>query len=325
MDVVGIDQFVELVRSGEKSSPFAVEVPGTGARIPVAVAARPLRLKGGEKLAVVFHGAVTRKSRRVPAFPGKKLVRVLPRGYIVLSVSDPTLLLSPAISAGWYAGSQGCDVPQALRAMFAALVEGLQLSRVVFVGGSAGGHPALVQSSFMAGSVAVVENPILHISAYVRHHVQRYREVAWPGLPADAPLPECVNDAVSSLYAQPGANTVIYLQNARDGHFWKQTRHFLARVHSERKRSVLFLSQFIEEMPGHSFPRDIWYRWARAALEAPTTSITDIGVQAMRLQEQAGEQPRRAAVQEQGWNGADVQAARQIYLAALEEGLHGQG
>jgi hypothetical protein len=182
------------------------------------------------------------------------------------------------LRAAWFAGDAVTDTPNAIAALVVELVSRLLPDRVVFVGGSTGAHAALVQSIRVPGSVAVIENPILHISRYSPRHIAEYRQFCWPQLPRTAALPASVNDNAAGLYANGFANTVVLLNNTRDSHFWSQASGLLNAIGSGdgRDRCLLY-SDFFADHPGHSFPPAVWARWVLAACGAPSPSIADIG------------------------------------------------
>lgn len=230
-------------------------------------------------LVICFHGAIDQSKRRIPAFEGRFLLLHGLRGIAnILSIADPSLGLNRELRAAWFAGNEITDTPAAIAAFVAQLVQDLEPERLVFVGGSTGAHAALVQSLRVPGSVAVVENPITHISSFNARHIAEYRKFCWPKLSRSAPLPISVNDNVANLYAKGSENTVVLLNNARDPHFWAQGSEFLNKVRrgSSGSRCLLY-SDFFEAYPGHSFPPVVWARWVRAACSAQSTSTTDIG------------------------------------------------
>lgn len=256
-----------------------VSVPGFAQALPVMILDRHLRGSRRSPLVVCFHGAIDQTKRRVPAFEGRFLLMNGLRGEAtIVSIADPSLGLHRELKAAWYAGNEGTDTPAAITALVAELVRVLEPDRLVFVGGSTGAHAALVQSFRVPSSVAVVENPILHISGYNPRHIAEYRKFCWPRLARTASLPASVNDNVATLYARGHDNTVVLLNNTRDPHFWVQSGEFLNAIRRGQGRNrCLLYSDFFAEYPGHSYPAAVWARWVRAACGAPGTSVADIG------------------------------------------------
>jgi hypothetical protein len=246
-------------------------------------------------LVVAFHGAIDRARREVPAFEGGPLRAALAGRAILLGIADPSLLRDPALRIAWYAGHEGFDVPGQIAALVQRLVAAWRVPRLVFASGSTGGHAALLQSARAPGSVAVVQNPIAHISGYSRGTVEQYRQVCWPALGAKQALSDATVDDVGSLYGEDLANSVVLLQNARDHHLYGQSLRFLQGVTSKRnRRALLYLSDHYADHEGHTFPRAVWTRWVLAAAEAPDIDVSTIASQAARAAEAAGPGPAPA-------------------------------
>jgi hypothetical protein len=217
----------------------------------------------------------------VPAYEGGPLRAALAGRAILLGIADPSLLRDPALRIAWYAGHEGFDVPRQIATVVQRLCAAWRVARLVYASGSTGGHAALLQSARAPGSVAVVQNPIAHISGYSRGAVEQYRRTCWPSLPATQPLSDVTVDDVGALYGKDLANSVVLLQNARDHHLHGQSLRFLQGVTSKRnRRSLLYLSDFYADHEGHTFPRAVWTRWVLAAAEAPDTDVSTIAKQA---------------------------------------------
>lgn len=292
-----------------------VHVPGFTQPLPVMVLEHHSRGPRGTPLVVCFHGAIDQTKRRVPAFEGRFLLLNGLRGEAnIVSIADPSLALHRELKAAWFAGNGVADTPAAIAALVAELVRGLEPGRLVFVGGSTGAHAALVQSFRVPGSVAVVENPILHISGYNPRHIAEYRRFCWPKLARTAPLPVSVNDNVANLYARGHSNTVILLNNTRDPHFWIQAGELLNAIRrgNGRNRCLLY-SDYFADYPGHSFPAAVWSRWVKAACDAPSTSVADIG-QRHAETSQASDQQRVDAKPA----ATDIAIAQRIYREMIE-------
>lgn len=230
---------------------------------------RPAATPEGVPLVVAFHGAIDHTKREVPAFEGGPLRAALAGRAILVGIADPSLRRDPALRIAWYAGHDGFDVPAQIAAVVQRLCAAWGVPRVVFAGGSTGGHPALLQSARLPGSIAVVQNPITRINGYYRGTVEQYRAACWPSLPLPAPLSDVTVDDVGTLYGEELGNAVILLQNARDHHLFGQSAPFLQAVRGKRNRAaLLYLSGYYADHDGHSYPASVWSRWVRAAVEA---------------------------------------------------------
>lgn len=294
-----------------------VQVPGFRRLLPVAFLQRHRDGLRKTPLVICFHGAIDRTKRRIPAFEGRfLLMNGMAGDATVLSIADPSLAGNPELRATWYAGEETHDTPAQITAFLARVLQDFEPSRVVFVGGSTGAHPALFHSWHVAGSVVVIENPILHISSYFHSHITQYRRHCWPRLARAAPFPQSVNDNMASLYTHGGANTVVLLNNARDAHFWVQGYLLLqAMRRGEGRGRCLLYSDFFADYPGHSFPADVWTRWVIAACRAPSTSVADIGASLP-----APRQPAPVAKASPASDAAaDFATARKVYDALMSQ------
>lgn len=282
--------FMKAVTSADASvlEPCSVVIDG----VPV-----PLRLmrrasRPGGSLVILFHGSVNRAIVPIPAFEGGFLAQSTALDATVVSIGDPLLARAPDLRAAWYAGAHDQDTRALVRSLIDGLQDATSSGRLVLAGGSTGGHPALVHASERPDSVAVVVNPIVNIGAYHPDYVQGYRATCWPDVAPGDPLPGVPED-LRSLYGEPGNNTVIYLQNARDGHFWRQAVPFLGALRGmKRLQSVMFIASHFDDHPGHTFPPQEWARWIVGACTAadptPPAVAAAASAQASRLPAAAG-------------------------------------
>lgn len=317
MERLPVEALVEAWRNGARADEAVEAVTDGCARgIPTCGWSGEDFRRTGVPLVIAFHGAIDRAKRTVPPFEGRPLRAALAGRAHLVGVSDPALLVSQTLRVGWYAGSEDHPVPDQLTRVIEALARALGSTRVVLAGGSTGGHPAMVQSSRLPGSVAVVQNPILRISAYYRRTVAEYRATCWPHLDAAQPLAAATIDDVATCYAEDRQNAVVLLQNALDHHLFPQSIAFLAKLKNDRNRkALLYLSEVFEEYRGHSFPKAEWARWVRAAVEAPTIDVEDIAAAARRLQP-AREKPGQPTDEVED---RDLRIADALYRAALQE------
>jgi len=269
---------------------MCLDSPVQGVVLPVRAWTGPAPATSSAPLVITFHGAIDRSLRTLPVFDGAPLRTSLDGRAWLLAIADPSLERDPDLRIAWYAGHEGADVQAAIGRTAVGLAQMLGASRVIFAAGSTGAHAALLQAARIPGSVAVVQNPIARISGYYSGPVADYRRVCWPALAKGDDLSTCTVEDVATLYAQEHSSTAILLQNARDHHLYKQSLAFLAKVKPGRNReNLLWLSDYFDEHAGHSYPRDRWGAWVRAAVDAPSTDANAIAVAAQKLLTSSGQ------------------------------------
>lgn len=257
--------------------------------LPVKILDAPSAGIKNSVLVFVFHGRVNQATMTIPAFDGRFMFQDSDRvRTTVISISDPSLKMSPALEVAFYAGNGKGDTPNQIAKLIDATVLALSPSRVIFVGGSSGGHPALIHSARIAGSIAVVCNPIMQVSTYFQPTVTQYRNDCWDGCTVDELRAAIVDDA-GSVYEENCRNTVIYLQNATDHHVKLQLASFLGKLRNFE--NLLLLCEYIPGTIGHAYDSKIWARWIRAAVEAKSTNRLDIA----EKQHQLSPQPTAAS------------------------------
>lgn len=229
------------------------------------------------KLVILFHGAVKPERREVVTdFNTAKLAKLLDAN--VVAVTDPSLACSPMLTAAWYLGHDGFRSQRVLAKLFRQLQERLKIERRIYVGGSAGGFAALYYSWVDPDSVAIAVNPQTSLSRHRASHQATYRDACWPNLPADAQLSTVVHDDLSTLYRKRVPNSVVYLQNSMDAfHLRNHMAPFLGAIRQAELTRVVTEVRFWGVV-GHSnsIPRQAWFEWVRAGLEASSTSAVDL-------------------------------------------------
>jgi poly(3-hydroxybutyrate) depolymerase len=254
---------------------LAVQGVGADLCLPLRILSCPASLGQTATLVVTFHGAVDQARRGFPVFEGDFIINAIDQtATMVLALADPSLWLSKSLLAAWYQPNEHLDVPSAIATVVAGIYEALAPARLVFVGGSTGGHAALVQSARFEGSVCVAINPITRISAYNPAHIASYLDVCWPGRSSLSDLPSTVVDDCADVYAEGHDNSVIVLQNATDLHVCRQAAPFAARIRTVRQ--FLFISEFFPTSTGHVYPAQLRAQWVAAAALAPTIACQDI-------------------------------------------------
>jgi hypothetical protein len=237
----------------------------------------------------------------------------------VLAIADPLLSYSSTLSASWYAGSADFDLPAVLQAVIGEVRSVLQSSKLIFCGGSMGAHPALRQAWNVPNSLAIVFNPILHISAYNPAHVEEYRSTCWPigQLDASAAFPASVVDNMATLYGNGFQNQIIYLQNPSDRHFWAQTVPFLQAITATKMRNrLLFISKFLPDHSGHKFPSGELAQWVNASINPAARTITEIA-RIVSLREPIKAAQVSSTQISSTFDHRDVEYARRIFRAEI--------
>lgn len=189
-----------------------------------------VRLTQSQTLRVVFHGAVRAGIDQYPRFD--RVTTMLRTNDSFLSIADPTLVLDPEMTLGWYIGSREWDPDETIISLIreALLISGS--TNLIFVGGSGGGFAALKYSRFFPGSLAFVFSP--------QTDVARYRGGSFPRL-LKSGFQDMSEDEVKSIY--PGRfdvlegyghevqNKVYYYQNLTDpAHITDHYLPFLRQV-----------------------------------------------------------------------------------------------
>lgn len=235
----------------------------------------PLRFQPGRKncktLLIMFHGAVDRETRKVPAFT--PFLPELADSVHQLAISDPTMLAGSNFSMSWYAGHESFDSQRILKDIFKKIADFLSVENVIFFGTSGGGFAALYYSWHYCGSVAIVGNPQTKIEKYYSGHVQRYRDECWKSLEKEHPLGELICADVCNLYAERFDNTVIYLQSNSDYfHLFHHMAPFLDAVKVHKKPALISNVGFWGRM-GHSPAFSAMHPWVKTVLSAPDLSV----------------------------------------------------
>ncbi|WP_133064799.1 hypothetical protein [Corynebacterium hadale] len=171
-------------------------------------------LQKGAPLVTVFHGAAA-ESVRLPFLSGAGVTAELESS--VLSISDPSLYLDPALNLAWFAGSSiQDDLPMTISQIIRKLATTSGAKKLIFLGGSGGGFASLNMLGYFPTATAIVMNPQTDIDRYHRPSVNRYIKFAWRN---DTSLyTEKCNRSVfmSTDIASRAGGRVFYLQNSND-------------------------------------------------------------------------------------------------------------
>lgn len=133
-----------------------------------------------KNILVCFSAAVpNRESKAAPFFSGLKVAKEL--NVPIISISDPSLVLSNNLSLSWYAGNQHLkDLPDRIASLLDFVSSFLDANLVLF-GGSGGGFATLSVISKMKSSKVrgVVWNPQTSISLFNEDKVSSYLDIAF--------------------------------------------------------------------------------------------------------------------------------------------------
>lgn len=233
------------------------------------------QLQDSSTVVFSFSGAVDRAKHTLPFFTSTSLHKHVPAS--VIGISDPSLARGDELKLAWYAGDDGFAVQPALTELIAQMVDALDVTRIVFLGGSGGGFAALYYAWQFPGSVALVSNPQTNLNHAIRLHRDRYRAACWPTLPESVSLAQAIDVDLGALYASRCDTSVIYLQEASD--FFHVKWHFgpfvtqLPREYADR----LIIRMAHWGRRGHqAVPANAWIPWLHAALTAPNTTAAAI-------------------------------------------------
>ncbi|UDM08502.1 hypothetical protein LG409_06230 [Halomonas sp. NyZ770] len=190
---------------------------------------------GAGPLLVFFNGAKNREdSTKLPIFSGAK---VTPSGKASrLSINDPALYLADDISMGWYAGTKTIALQKDIIPRIVSKVASLlSASKIVFVGGSAGGFASLFYASKFPDSICITSNPQTSIFRYYKSHVNRYLKYGFDVESVDAVRAnsKLTRGTVTNLlkyYDGSLKNKTLYMQNQKDLHH--VNRHYIPFLES---------------------------------------------------------------------------------------------
>lgn len=195
-----------------------------------------LTLKPGRPLVVYFNGAVPRdKYPTLPVLLGANMMTGFDASSIV--ISDAALHADPNLSLGWHAGTQGFDLPAAIRKVVDIVAKQTRASRLIFCGPSGGGFAAIECASHYPGSLCYVWNPQTDILQYSQSHVADYGKACF-GLETieecHARLPALIKSNLFDLLGRSASGgCVIYTQNLKDNHVIKHAKPLVEALSPE--------------------------------------------------------------------------------------------
>ncbi len=198
--------------------------------------------KGSETTIVSLHAALGENSEvELPVFTGQSITQDLDANRIFLS--DSTLYSSADLRLGWFLGSSGLNLTDTLVDIIATVQHELNAKHLVFFGMSGGGFASLNLSRYFPGSLALPVNPQTNVLDYAKPHWMAFARSAFDCFSED--------DARRTLESHPHANqrdayrvgydnSVIYLQNRKDGHVSTQMIPFFEALEWPKEMAILF-------------------------------------------------------------------------------------
>ncbi len=233
-----------------------------------------LQNTGSDTLLVVSHGALPRGKYQVPRFEWLATLEDRPENLLFLA--DGALESHPALDLAWFTGNAADDLTERFSNIVDTVAGQLNISRILFMGGSGGGFASLALASSAPGSRALVFNPQTAIRRYWNKSVSVYQHTLFPELDSPAGL-DAFGPRVSAVARvrtdKASDYQVIYVQNDDDAfHMDNHLAPFAAGLGMEARSSVsrngnvqLLVDRFAD---GHNMPyRKILNRFIDLALE----------------------------------------------------------
>ncbi|MFC7402654.1 hypothetical protein [Citricoccus sp. GCM10030269] len=219
-----------------------------------------------DTLLVFFPSAVTPEITW-PFFQGADAAKTL--GLSLLAISDPTIARSAKIRTGWTLGDDRYWLHHDMTRYIDAVSRG---RRLLFVGASAGGFPALYYGSMYPDSITVAINPRTHLFAPPTHlQIDPSRQFG------DVPV-SAIPDLVPVRAGSPG-NTVVYLQNSGDHRYF--AGHMIPYLHRAEPGARIW-TRMGHWGTGHKTPPKEFLHRVLGTLAGPKSF--EHAVRALRLQ-----------------------------------------
>lgn len=186
---------------------------------------------GAETTLVSFHAALGGSGLKPPIFTARTVSDGI--GLNRIFVSDPGLLAGKDLGVAWYLGTSEVDATAVLTKIIAALQQRMGAKHLVFFGMSGGGFASLNLSHEFPGSLAIPVNPQTRILDYLEEHWDDLGRLCFGATTAEESrqaLERHPRADLHRVYAEGFKNTVIYVQNASDGHVKIQMRPWLEAI-----------------------------------------------------------------------------------------------
>lgn len=182
------------------------------------------KLAPADELFISLHGAVIAKTGRYPKY--WRVISMRNRVPAFMSIADPTLLLNDRedFCLAWYTGNPEWDPIDEIAIAIRQAMEHVGAKRVVFLGGSGGGHAALRLAAAFPESLAFIQEPQTAVERYSVYHQKLLAESCWPGWSHEEMLeqhPEKFD--MCDLYRRTDPDCFVYYrQTTGDPHHLKK-------------------------------------------------------------------------------------------------------
>ncbi|XID75579.1 hypothetical protein ACF3NA_03305 [Alkanindiges sp. WGS2144] len=186
-----------------------------------------LSIKESNKLVIFLPGAFD-LSQNLPKFQRKSYFAELP--YNLISIFDPTLIMNPNLSIGWFQGDKNTDLFSIVYPILSSLIKRINIptENILFFATSAGGIPALKLATKFRGASVYLGNIQVDALKYYKKFVDKMLISCYGGIDNLELYEHKLN-----VYNEFGDINVFYAQNKCD--FLHYVEHFLPFV--ERSRS----------------------------------------------------------------------------------------
>lgn len=183
-------------------------------------------------LLVMFHGAGVKSKLRIPYFSGRNMTQGMNAHR--LFISDPSLILDSELLLAWYAGNQHQNLQLAISQLINKVSDYLGAKKSILFGPSGGGFASLYYGTQVKNSISVAVNPQTKISKYDSKVQRQYTSTCFGAtdeLNHRRILDNFIDQDLVDLYKQRQSNTVVYIQNATDGHLHNHALPFFEHLH----------------------------------------------------------------------------------------------
>ncbi|WP_345474131.1 hypothetical protein QMQ05_06955 [Glutamicibacter ectropisis] len=157
---------------------------------------------------LVFFTAAVQPQNTYPYFSGRGVAAA--SGHSLLAFSDPSIALDGNLSTNWTLGDAAYQYHRDVPSIISKIAGD---RRIVFVGASAGGFPALYYGSIFPSSVSLVMNPRTNVFTPPTH-IQFSNRHLFPGM-SPGEIAEIIPTRLGKAQ-----NTVVYFQNCSDDRYY---------------------------------------------------------------------------------------------------------
>lgn len=235
--------------------------------------------RGASTTLIALHAAAPEHVTTLPMFSGRGLAEAT--GVNLLAIADPSLVMHPDLTLGWYLGNRPQGRFRALSApIITHVLEQLGSTRTIFFGASGGGFAAGDLSQDFPESLALLANPRMDFVSRPRAAVRDYLvhcHSATSRTPQLRIRDEFVPATLDAGWDGGPANTIAIIQNTGDRLYHDHQFLPFAQRHAEDP-SVLHLLR--DDGEGHRHvPRTELERVITGVAETGSTSgaLKDLG------------------------------------------------